>query len=332
MAGEQTDAELEGEVEEEVLTLRLNFEEAVELDESLLDLSQIEKTIAGEGVAYTKLDCIGKKVGSVKLLERYVHLRQVDLSNNLIWDISPLGVLPHVVVLNLSSNGVSSIAGWCETSLRHLRVLNLNDNRLEELPPLGMPALKSVSFARNKISVCHAFQGHPRVESLDIRGNRLIDCEGVRCMPVLTNLNLASNRLESLRGLSAPRLVTLDASDNRLKCLDGTWADLPALKILDVARNKVSETLGFSSLGLLQPLEEIRVEGNPVTETSNVRFEVLIVHKKVKRIDGEDVVDDDLAGARQLDEERMEEARKRKENRQEETAAAEEEDGVAENA
>ena len=57
---------------------------AVMLSEELMELSNILKTIDGTAFAYSQLDCIGKNIDSITVLENYVHLQKINLSNNVI--------------------------------------------------------------------------------------------------------------------------------------------------------------------------------------------------------------------------------------------------------
>jgi hypothetical protein len=54
-------------------------ENAVDLSEDVMELSSILKTVDGTAFAYSQLDCISKKIGSVKVLEAYVHLQKINM-------------------------------------------------------------------------------------------------------------------------------------------------------------------------------------------------------------------------------------------------------------
>merc|ERR550514_1746844 len=153
-------------------------------------LSKIEKTIDGSGFAYTQMDCVGKRVGVIKVIEDYAHLRQINLSKNQVKDASSLSKVPYILSANLATNQIKNIDGWEEGALANLLYLNLSENLLSAMPVLAMPALKKVYLARNEIATCEAFKGHDGIEELDVSGNNLENLVGIGNMPTLSTLNL----------------------------------------------------------------------------------------------------------------------------------------------
>merc|ERR550514_1216756 len=97
-------------------------------------LSKIEKTIDGSGFAYTQMDCVGKRVGVIKVIEDYAHLRQINLSKNQVRDATPLKSVPYILSLNLTTNQIKNIDGWEEGSLSSLLYLSLSENLLTAMP------------------------------------------------------------------------------------------------------------------------------------------------------------------------------------------------------
>merc|ERR1739848_324924 len=75
-------------------------EPGVPLSEKLMDLSKVRKTVDGTNYGYVQLDCVGKRIESIDVIESYPLLRQIDLSKNQILDIGPLRQLPHILTLN----------------------------------------------------------------------------------------------------------------------------------------------------------------------------------------------------------------------------------------
>jgi len=163
-----------------------------------MELSNILKTIDGTAFAYSQLDCMGKSVDSITVLENYIHLQKINMSNNAIRDITPMKNIPYLLVMNVSSNKVRSIE-CLETHLKYLISLNLSNNMLTKLTPLTMPTLKKVNLSGNQIAECDEFGGHQTIEVLDMSNNLLKDLSGMQNMPNLVTLNVARNKIQSLK-------------------------------------------------------------------------------------------------------------------------------------
>lgn len=305
-----------------------------DLSEDVMNLSEVGKTIDGDGFAYFKLDCVDKNVGSIAALSEFEHLRQIDLSKNSIEDVTPLADLRHILQLNLSTNVISQINPWGDGCHTHLMHLDMSGNRLQALPPLQMPALKTASFARNEIDTCQAFTGHIRLEVLDLSANKLTALNGVGNMPSLTSLNVSSNNLASLEGIRAlPALTDLDISANAFESLDGPWKEMASLSSLRAQSNRIAAVKGLEPLMEITSLRYLGVAANPLAEEDsgvNIRAEVLICHGRgarvitssfLAKIDEEDVSMAEKEEAKTLNDDRIEQERQRK--LEEEAAAAE---------
>lgn len=302
-------------------------EVAPDLDETMMELSNVGKTIDGDGFTYFKLDCVDKNVGSIDILASYTHLRQVDLSKNSIRDVTPLVDVPHILSLNLSVNNIENVDPWISGVLNHLLYLDLTGNKLTALPPLSMPALKRASFAKNQITTCEAFTGHDKLESLDLSENCLEALIGIGNMPRLQTLNVGSNALKSVSDVDGlPALHTLNLSKNKFEQLTGAWDKMKNLQTLTLSGNDIKAAKALEPISTLQKLRNVEVAPNPLTEEDgvNIKLEVLIFNFGVKLIDGEEVEDDDRQKAKELNEERLEAERQRKLEEEEARKAAEE--------
>lgn len=291
--------------------------ETVPLSEPLMDLSKIGKTIDGSNFTFLQLDCVGKHIGSIKILEQYQHLRQIDLSKNGIKDVAPLKGLPHILKLNLSVNLIATIAPLVageEGILSHLLSLDVSANDLTALPPLPLPALKYANFAKNHIGTCSDFQGHEKLEELDVSGNQIADLTGLGNMPALRKLNLSCNQLTSIEGLTVVSALTdMDLSKNQMETLDGPWQEMRTVEVLNVVENQLTTPKSFDALRQLPKLRYLHVTPNPLCDSSevNIRLEMLICHWKLGTIDGKDVAVSEREQAKQLCCQRLEEESQR---------------------
>lgn len=301
------------------------------LSHALLDFSNIGRTVDGTGFAYRTVSCINKKISQIKIIAEFTHLNHVDLSCNFIKDVAPLKGLKYLLRLNLSQNRVVSIKSWDsgeeEEFFPHLMHLNLSNNALPDLKPVPLRALKTASFAKNEISACQDFGGYAMLETLDLAENHITSLAGVSSNPALKKLNIASNELDKLEGFTeVPKLEDLNLSGNKFETLEGPWQEFAELQILNVSNCQLQVVKSLEVLRHLPKLSNLGVAGNPFIETvdGNPRVEVLVCHWRLKIIDGEEVTEEELEEAKELNVKRQEEEAEREAERKaaEEAAAA----------
>lgn len=300
--------------------------DGVELSEEAMELSQASKSIQGDGYSYSRMDCVAKQICSIKLLEQYPHLRQIDLSGNRVEDVSPLCKLSHVLSLNLASNSITSIDSWAPEDLQHLLFLDLSGNHLTALPTLHMPALRRANLGKNEIASCELFEGHATLKSLVLSENKLTSVMGLGGMPQLETLELGQNSLQNLEGLQGlPSLQSLNISKNSFELLDGPWRETPKLASLDASGNAFAEPKVFVPLARLSQLRRFQVAGSPLDEQDglNIRLEILICHDGLQVINDEEVQHEEKDDAKALNEKRIEEEAERIRQEEEARLAAE---------
>jgi hypothetical protein len=113
----------------------------------------------------------------------------LNLHCNKLTSISGLPILPSLMELNLSSNlfGSSDIDGL--SNLPNLRILDLSGNNLSSLSSLPyMPFLERFSAAFNNIAQLDGIDGFPALIELDMRGNRLTSLTSFSGLETLSNL------------------------------------------------------------------------------------------------------------------------------------------------
>ena len=112
----------EGEEEEPKVTLKQ--------EEIASGLSQIDKTFDGSSYVFTVLTLSERDPKLQELgdeLEKYSHLRTVDLSKNEIEDLAALARLPHLLTLNAEENAADSADFLGETdAFQFLQIANLS--------------------------------------------------------------------------------------------------------------------------------------------------------------------------------------------------------------
>jgi Leucine-rich repeat (LRR) protein len=152
-------------------------------------LSKISKTygkifltIDGLSYAYTclkleekELDGIGEDIGN------YIHLRDINLSQNKFVQIHPIRHIPYLVNLDASKNEIRDITELFseEDKLQYLQKCDLNTNKIKELPIMFTTNLLTLNLEANSIKTAINFKGLPNLEVLNLKQNRLKDCQGL---------------------------------------------------------------------------------------------------------------------------------------------------------
>lgn len=288
-------------------------EEPETLAEPLLDLSNLGRTVDGSGFAFLRASCIGKRLGSIKIIEGYTYLQTLDFSDNLIKDVTPLKGLSLLVKLNLAKNAISSLKGWEseEAIFPNLVELNLSENQLTTLTPMPFQALSSLSLAKDEIAACE-MGGHEKLQILDVSSNKLASLTGLGALPALRTLNASDNELADLNGINeAAALEELQLSQNKLPVLEGPWTELQLLRSLDVSNCLLETEKPLEVLRQLPILRKLKVNGNPFAEAGNYIAPVLICHWRLESVDDINITEEHVEEAKALNQQRVLEERER---------------------
>ena len=79
----------------------------------------------------------------ISTLERYIHLRYVDITRNLLRSISALGTLTHMLVLRADLNKLTHIQ---LDSLPYLQLATFSANQLKTTEGLNHPLLEHLNL------------------------------------------------------------------------------------------------------------------------------------------------------------------------------------------
>ncbi|XP_057706762.1 transforming growth factor beta activator LRRC33-like [Corythoichthys intestinalis] len=207
-------------------------------------------------------------------LDLNVHLRNLDLSNNLIRRLHKLD-LPYLEQLDLSSNQLELISDGALVDLTHLKELNLSMNSLNNnydrnskaLQSIG--GLKSLDISLNSLgyeAVKLYLQNKSSLELLKMSGNSLTwlthdlfkESEGIMNLSIddniisaidpgtfeplknLENLNLAKNNLPHICDFKLQQVKYLNISRNSIEFFVTTEDNhMYSLEILDLSHNRL---------------------------------------------------------------------------------------------
>ncbi|XP_025936100.1 leucine-rich repeat-containing protein 23 isoform X2 [Apteryx mantelli] len=276
------------------------------MEENLKEgLSLLCKTGNGLAHAYVKFEAKEKHLTDISLLQCYIHLRYVDLSENKLQDLSPLSSLTHLLWLKVDGNLLTSA---CMQELPYLQIISFAHNRIKDMEGITHPRLANLSLKGNKIKTALGLsQGQLfSLHILELRGNKLESTAGLN-LPKLKNLYLAQNAISSLEGLEGlGQLTTLHLRDNQLETLDGFCSTMKCLQYLNL-RNGISSLQEVAKLQALPMLRALVLLDNPCSDEADYRMEVLVLLPHLERLDKEFFEEDERAEANKIRQQRQEE-------------------------
>ena len=201
------------------------------------------------------LNASGVNIDSLQSLSSLTMLQSVNLSGSRfpVGDLAVLGSLPDLRQLDLSSCGLSTIAGL--EGAQSLTTLYLNNNTLRNLSPLsGIVTLTELYLQRNAIIDLGALNGLSELKKLNVSYNSITTMGSASGLQKLTWLDISNNNLNNLAGMDKlTNLSYLNLSANALENID-TLAGCVNLTELDISRNSVPSIDSLKSLARLKTL------------------------------------------------------------------------------
>ncbi|NXC09625.1 LRC23 protein, partial [Orthonyx spaldingii] len=228
----------------------------------------------------------------ISLLERFIHLRYVDLSKNKLQDLSPLSGLTQLLWLKVDGNLLTSAS---MQELPYLQVISFDRNCIKDLEGITHPLLANLSLKENKIQTVLGLSDDQlfSLQVLELRGNKLKTTAGLG-VSKLKKLYLAQNTIGSLEGLEGfEQLETLHLRDNKLEALDGFSDSMKCLQYLNLRSNGIKSFQEVEKLQVLPMLQALVLMENPCSEQPEYRLEVLSRLPRLQRLDKELIEEDE---------------------------------------
>lgn len=228
---------------EEIYFRDLNLKEAIleyykfHIDKEYKD----NKITKGMMSKFTTLYLPWSNIFSLEGLENAVNLKNLNLANNFIEDITPI------------------------TNLTKLEDLNINNNKIKDADELSkLTNLKKLAIKKNIITNLKFLNNIP-VEELDISYNGILKnsiAEEVDLSNIRT-LKITGLGIENINFLkTATKLETLFAEENKIRDL-APLENLTNLKMLFLDKNNIVD---LSSLKNLKKLSELTLAKNNITD------------------------------------------------------------------
>ncbi|KAF0688537.1 Aste57867_19853 [Aphanomyces stellatus] len=239
------------------------------------------------------------------LIEKIGHafnrIQEMELSSCRIREIGSLhgDVFINLKDLNLENNLISDISGL--EKLTKLRVLNLSNNKLEQLANVGpgtgvlaCPKLENLQLARNAIAdmTLLGLQHLPDLKVLNLESNDITSIAGLAGSRELKELYLSKNKIRQFDpppGQALGNLVLLKIDDNSLRSLVNFYS-CHRLQALDISNNRLADMEELERLhGLMPILQELWVQNNPVSKRHLARSTIVFRYPSLKSLDGKDI-------------------------------------------
>lgn len=280
--------------------------------------------------SYKKLDLTSKKISTLyNCLENYPRIRILNLSDNLLKDISSIIHMRHLEDLNVSNNKIPDISILHDNggNLTFLGKADFSKNKLTKMSRIDVPRLYRLNLDENQIDSCSDFGGHPVLEVLTLRKNKLTHLKGISNCAGLKTLYLNENQITTLKDLCHnPQLEKINMKLNPIEKLDDDISELPSLRQVNFKETQLSDKENLFKLLLYPKLANVNVSGSPLGEDAELKRDFLIKKRDLKKFNKEEITEEDREDAANEEKRRIEEEEEKLRVEEEERKAKEEED------
>lgn len=192
------------------------------------------------------------------------HLKNLSLSGcSLSSDaLKYIGGCTELETLDLSNCGISNISAL--STLNQLKVLNLDDNSINNLTALGKcTALEELHICRNAVTALTPLASLSNLKILDVSLNSIDTIAPIIKCTSLSELNVSDNKLTDLEGIgSLKNLTSLIASKNEIESVEGI-EKCTKLEVFNLANNLLVDISGLANI---KTLTDINIDYNDVLE------------------------------------------------------------------
>ncbi|XP_046414947.1 leucine-rich repeat and guanylate kinase domain-containing protein-like [Neodiprion fabricii] len=238
-----------------------------------------------------KCELVNMGLRDIFILQYRHYLQYIDLENNSIGDLTPLGGIPYLMYLNAARNKLRDVLRfkppWC------LTYVNLAYNNISKIDDLSeFWSIVRLDLSHNVIERIEGLVNLRHLRFLNLGYNIIESVENLDNLDI-QELNLEYNCISNVRsatsafGISTlPNLRTLILRHNKLTTLE-FFEGAYGLRYIDLKYNKISDLLEVSHLKSL--VHEIDFRGNPCTNWPNYRDVLLFSMPSVMFVDGASV-------------------------------------------
>ncbi|KAI9179650.1 hypothetical protein H9P43_004978 [Blastocladiella emersonii ATCC 22665] len=264
-------------------------------------VSQIDRTPDGLHYAFIRLDASGKSLTSVDPLADFPHLRVIDLSGNALTTLNRgLAIQKYLLSLNTSGNKLTAVEDQVFGSKAYLSYLDLSSNEIATCATRAWPALVTLNFNKNQLAELELAHT-PELTQCEARENKLVKVL-IEEAPKLKRLYLAANQITELDFLkNKEALETLHLRDNAIATLlPFAESNLVKLTYLNLRKNNIANFDEIDHLKPLKSLLRLNLQENPICEQESYRLNVIYRLPQVQILDKEPIAADEREEGEQV--------------------------------
>ncbi len=203
------------------------------LDNLILAYQRIEDISPLKELHLQTLLLVGNYVTDLTPFADMATLRHLNISNNPVVDIAPLGSLQRLQVLYIQQCNVTDISVLAKMpGLTAIDVSNIPC--LDYSPLLALPLLSFVEISESSVQDVVLVSGNPAIQELVAIHSGITDLDQLKSTPDLIRLNLCHNDIEDLTGIERYQGLKSFAIRNILADDLTPLTGLPALEELDL--------------------------------------------------------------------------------------------------
>lgn len=247
-------------------------------------LSNIGKTASGDGYAFLTLKLNDCGIFTIRGVEKYIHVQQMDVSGNNIMSLKPLSALKYLTHLKASDNKLTKMNDF--KAPNSLEELDLSNNEISQMGDMSVHKyLKRLNLNNNSIVRIEGLEKNSNLEVLHLNHNNIEEIHNLDNLN-LTELYLFGNNIKYVFGLDKlPKLRVLDLSRNKIKKIKGL-KDLVLLRKLFLSDNQISKIGSLNYLEALDDLSDLDLCYNPVQKRKYYRYQVIYKLPQLRSLDG----------------------------------------------
>ncbi|VWU52136.1 leucine-rich repeat protein [Hepatocystis sp. ex Piliocolobus tephrosceles] len=178
-------------------------------------LSRIERTLKGDGYAFSDLLCVDKNLNSIpEEIVKYTHLKYINMAHNKIKNITILYELNYIICLDLSYNSIEKLEKLEKIYLKNCLYMNISHNLIKIVEDIMIKNIIELDLSYNTIEEINIYLS-ATLKILILSNNNIKNLNFKNNLPNLVLLDISSNPIENLNFYDlTPNINELKINDN----------------------------------------------------------------------------------------------------------------------
>lgn len=204
-------------------------------------------------------------IANLSGLEYFKKMQSVELNDDQVSDLTPLGSLPGLAMLHTARNHISSIAPLAGTL--NLIQFVAPGNTIADLTPLAqLIKLLQIDLQQNQIQNITPLHELTALRSLYLSSNQIHDVSALHSLTALEELYLGSNTISDISPLATlVHLQRLDLPSDGITDITALSA-LTELNYLNLSSNQITDISALVSNTGLGSGDQVWLDSNPLSD------------------------------------------------------------------